>query len=245
MWDFRGADVGAGGEGAPLAPCFHLALLRHLLPEQAEKIRFPVAIANLGGVANVTWIAASLREEDMMACDTGPGNSLCDVWMRQHFGISYDVDGAAASRGRAHHDIVANWLRDPFFSAPAPKSLDRNRFVSALADLAGMSGDDGMATLSKFTVAALAASRALFPESPASWLVTGGGRHNRFLLGEMRATMGVQVEPIEVIGGQGDVLEAQAFAYLAIRSLRNKPLSWPNTTGVARSMRGGVVIHVG
>ncbi len=224
--DFRSADVAAGGEGAPLAPLFHAALARDF-PK-------PVAVLNLGGVANVTWIGDGGR---ILAFDTGPGNALIDDWMRHHTGRHYDEDGKFAGGGTADADAVAALLGHPYFGRTPPKSLDRDTFgKEALDDL---DPADGAATLTAFTAAAVCAARRYFPAPVRRWMVCGGGRRNKTLMAMLADTLDAPVDPVEAAGWNGDALEAQAFAFLAVRSLYELPLSLPTTTGVAQPTTGG------
>jgi len=224
--DFRSADVAAGGEGAPLAPLFHDAL--------AANLRKPLAILNIGGVANVTWVGES---EEILAFDTGPGNALIDDWVRRHTGAAADLDGALARAGTASTVHVERFLESPFFDRSPPKSLDRDDFREVMPT--GLSLEDGAATLTEMTAAAVAAAARHFPTAPSEWLVTGGGRHNPALVEALRRRLAVPVRPVEAVGWNGDALEAQAFAYLAVRSVEGLPLSLPTTTGVPRPICGG------
>jgi anhydro-N-acetylmuramic acid kinase len=234
--DFRSADVAAGGHGAPLVPLFHLAL--------AEDLAKPLAVLNIGGVANVTWIAAEAAPDaQLVAFDTGPGNALLDDWVRQVTGRCWDERGRLARGGRVDHELVRCWLADPYFRAPPPKSLDRNTYARVLDAVRGLSPEDGAATLAAFTVSAVATAAALFPAPPVRWLICGGGRRNAALMAMLTAAMPVPVEPAEAVGWDGDGLEAQAFAFLAVRSLRGLPLSLPSTTGVLRPTTGGRLHH--
>ena len=226
--DFRSADVAAGGEGAPLAPVFHRAI--------AAALERPLAVLNIGGVANVTWIG---RDGALLAFDTGPGNALIDDWALTHTGRPVDEGGKLAAAGRVEERVLADLMSDPYFSRRAPKSLDRNHFRHAAARLAGLGAEDGAATLTHFTAAAVAAALPYLPERPLRWLVTGGGRHNPSVMSALRDRLGAPVEPIEAIGWDGDAIEAEAFAYMAVRSRRGLPISFPETTGAPRPMTGG------
>jgi anhydro-N-acetylmuramic acid kinase len=230
--DFRSDDLRAGGEGAPLAPLFHAALLPADIPR-------PAALLNLGGVANLTWIGP---DGMLLACDTGPGNALLDDWALRHTGTACDVDGALARAGAVHEAILATLLAHPFFTRTAPKSLDRLGFHHALAAMQSLSPADGAATLTAFTAVSIAAT--ILPEPPNAWFVCGGGRHNPVLMAALRARLGAPVDPVEAIGWDGDALEAQCFGYLAMRSQRGLPLSLPATTGVAAPTRGGRLARV-
>ncbi len=225
--DFRGRDVAAGGEGAPLAPLFHVAL--------AAGLEKPLAVLNLGGVANLTWIG----DGDPTAFDTGPGNALIDDWMRRTTGQAMDDGGRLAASGRVDAEILAALLDHPYFQRPPPKSLDRDDFT--LDAVAGLAPADGAATLVQFTAGAVARAREFLPQPPGRWLVGGGGRHNDALMAALVAALGVPVEPVEAAGWRGDALEAQAFAFLAVRSVHGLALSLPTTTGVPRPVTGGTL----
>jgi anhydro-N-acetylmuramic acid kinase len=232
VYDLRAADVAAGGQGAPLAPAYHAALMAR----QSK----PVVIVNIGGVANVTWIGAA---GELLAFDTGPGNAMIDDWMQRRRGRARDDNGALAAVGRAHADVVTDYLRHAYFGAPPPKSLDRNAF--ALDAVAGLSDADGAATLTAFTVASIARAREHFPEQPCLWVVSGGGRRNKTLMAMLAGRVEAAVAPAEAAGVDGDAMEAEAWAYLAVRSLKGLPISFPGTTGVPAPLPGGVVARGG
>ena len=229
--DFRSADVSAGGQGAPLAPLFHAAL--------AAAHPKPLAVLNIGGVANVTWIGEGSQ---ILAFDTGPGNALIDDWVRRHTGAAADFDGTLARTGRVSTVQVERFLADPFFKRPPPKSLDRDDFRAVVP--ADLSLYDGTATLTEMSAAAIAAAARHFPAPAREWLVTGGGRHNPALMEALRRHLDAPVRPVEAVGWDGDALEAQAFAYLAVRSVEGLPLSLPSTTGVSRATSGGRLFAV-
>lgn len=225
--DFRSADVAAGGEGAPFAPLFHAAL--------ASGLPKPIAVLNLGGVGNVTWIGEGAA--DVLAFDTGPGNALIDDWVRRHAGVAADFDGAFARAGGVSQAHVERFLENPYFARLPPKSLDRDDFADAIPE--SLSLEDGAATLTEMTAAAVAAGCRHFPAPARGWLVCGGGRRNRALMAALIRRLGAPVRLVEAVGWDGDALEAQAFAYLAVRSLVRLPLSLPSTTGVPRPMPAG------
>ena len=227
VYRFRHADVAAGGEGAPLVPLYHRAL--------ATGLDQPLAVLNLGGVANITYIDG----ETVVACDTGPASAILDDFMRTRLGQPMDRDGALAAQGTVDARILAMMMDSPFFASPPPKSLDRNEFHQCAGLVDVMPPPDGAATLTAFTVEATAAILRHLPRPPVRWLVTGGGRLNRTLMARFAARLGVPVEPVEAVGWNGDALEAQCFAWLAVRSLKGLPLSLPSTTGVPRPMPGG------
>jgi anhydro-N-acetylmuramic acid kinase len=206
--DFRSNDMAAGGQGAPFAPLYHAA--------RAAGLDKPMAVLNLGGVGNLTWLGTG-TESDVLAFDTGPGNALIDDWMERQTGTSRDQDGALARTGTADEAALAALMSHPYFQQPPPKSLDRDAFDPQPA--AGLSAADGAATLTAFTAASVAAALAHLPAPPRRWLVTGGGRHNPTLMAALAERLAVPVEPVEAVGWDGDALEAQAFAYLALRSL--------------------------
>jgi anhydro-N-acetylmuramic acid kinase len=227
--DFRAADVAQGGEGAPFVPVYHRALAA-AIPTR------PLAFVNIGGLANITYIG---RDGELMAFDTGPGNALIDDWVADHTGASADFDGRHALQGKVDETMLARLLADPYFSLPPPKSLDRQSF--SLEPLAGLSLNDGAATLTMFTARAIAAAVDHLPEAPKVWLACGGGRRNPAIMGALENSVSGLVMPAEAQGFDGDSIEAEAFAYLAVRSLRGLPLSFPTTTRVAAPMPGGVI----
>ncbi|HEY6432340.1 MAG TPA: anhydro-N-acetylmuramic acid kinase [Acetobacteraceae bacterium] len=228
--DFRSADVAAGGQGAPFAPIFHAAL--------AGDLPRPLAVLNIGGVANVTWIGA---DGELVAFDTGPGNGPLDDWISRHTTDRFDRDGTLARTGRADETILARLLAHPYFAVPAPKSLDRLSFAQALAisGLDALSPADGAATLVAFTAAAIVSAR--LPAPPRRWLVCGGGRHNPAIMAALRERLPVPVDPVESVNWDGDALEAQCFGFLAARVATGLPLSFPTTTGVPAPMTGGTI----
>ena len=228
MCDFRSADVAAGGEGAPLAPIYHAAM--------AAGLERPLMVLNWGGVGNVTYLGAN---GEIIAFDTGPANALIDDFLLRRRGVALDENGALAAEGRADARLIEAMMRDPYFDREAPKSLDRNHFVTAAGMVEALGDADGAATLSAFTVEATAAALRRVPEPPLRWLVGGGGRRNPFLMRRLGERLGVAVEPVEAIGFDGDAIEAQCFAYLALRSRRGAPISFPTTTGAPTPMTGG------
>ncbi len=243
VWDFRAADVASGGEGAPLAPVYHHALARMLGLER------PVGFLNIGGVANVTWVDPRLSDpgapDAMLALDTGPGNALMNDFIAVRTGAGFDEGGGLAALGTVDEALVARFLALPFFALPAPKSLDRDAFAQVQAWLDGLSTEDGLATLAAMSVAGVRAAVALMPEPPERWLVCGGGRHNGALMRGLGASVNAPVDPVEAVGLDGDMLEAQAFAYLAVRVLRGLPTSFPGTTGCRVPVCGGRISHSG
>jgi len=233
-FDFRAADVAAGGQGAPLVPVFHQALARDLDRPH------PIAVLNVGGVANVTFVDGG----DPIACDTGPGNALLNDFMQARTGAPFDLDGGQAARGAVHEDFVDRVLADGFFDLPCPKSLDRNAFGYANLELPDFSVADGAATLSALTAASVKRIVAHLPAPPKSWIVAGGGARNPTLMTMLAARLKpAAVETADVAGWSSQALEAQAFAYLSVRALNGMPLTFPSTTGVPKPMPGGVMVR--
>jgi anhydro-N-acetylmuramic acid kinase len=224
--DLRGADVAAGGQGAPLVPVFHAALVREL-PR-------PIAVVNIGGVANVTWIG---EDDSLLAFDTGPGNGPIDDWCTRRAGQRFDRDGALAASGKVDRTRLERWVEHRYFARKPPKSLDRGDFNDAWAD--GLSVADGAATLTHATARAIALAARHFPQAAKQWIVAGGGARNPTLAAAIAAETGTPVVQASALGWNGDALEAQAFAFLAVRSLRGLPLTFPTTTGAPRPLSGG------
>ena len=234
--DFRRRDMAAGGEGAPLVPLYHAAL--------ARQMDLPIAVLNIGGIANVTWIgrsehsASQLMDMDILAFDTGVGNVLLNEWAFKHTGKDVDLDGALALAGKADNALVENHLKDWFFEKHPPKSLDRNYFNVESVD--HLSAQDGAATLVEFTTKAIEKGAEYFPKPAKQWFVAGGGRRNPAIMQSLRNKF-ANVFPVEALGWTGDAIEAQAFAFLAVRSLRKLPISLPTTTGANRAVTGGAL----
>ncbi len=233
VYDLRAADVAAGGQGAPLVPVYHRAMAARL-PER------PVAVVNVGGVGNVTWIG---RDGTLIAFDTGPGNAPIDDWMLRHTAKAVDADGATAAGGKVDDAALNALLMSPYFARVPPKSLDRNAF--AIDPVLRLSVADGAATLTAFTAASLARAREHFPEQPRLWVICGGGRRNRTLMTMLAAHVDSAVVPAEAAGFDGDAVEAEAWAYLAVRSLKGLPITFPGTTGVPAPISGGVLARGG
>ncbi len=228
--DFRAEDVAAGGQGAPLAPLFHAAL--------AANMPKPLLIVNIGGVANITYLGPN---GDILACDTGPGNGPLNDLAQKHLGQAYDKNGELAAAGKVDEARLATLLAHPYFAAPAPKSLDRLTFSALIAQAtAGLKPEDAAATLTAFCAAAIAS--APLPAPPLRVLVGGGGRKNPVIMAGLQSHFNVPVQPVEAAGWDGDALEAQCFAFLAVRSLKGLPLSLPGTTGVPNPLTGGRLV---
>ena len=216
--DFRSSDVRAGGQGAPLVPIFHKAI--------AEDALKPAAIVNIGGVANITWVA---QNGDLLAFDTGPGNAMINDIMKRYFGREFDESGEVASSGIIDEEVLAAYLDDEYFKIKPPKSLDRNHFNLELVK--DLEPQDAVATLTAFAAITIMMSNSYFTEPVPKFYITGGGRLNKRIM----ETLGDRAEPIEAINHNGDAFEAQAFAYLAVRVLYGMPISFPTTTGCKAS----------
>lgn len=238
-FDFRTDDLRAGGQGAPLLPIFHAAL--------APQEESPIAVLNVGGVANITWIncdgikGAKAHDDAtfnaLLGFDTGPGNGLIDDWVTSHLGLPMDAGGSIAAKGKVDSGVLDRMLATPFLDRRPPKSLDR--FAFPLEPLANMTPEDGAATLTAFTAACVARALKHCPEPPRRLFVTGGGRHNPTMMKMLAERTGITVTSVDTIGWQGDALEAQAFAYLAVRCARGLPITFPGTTGVPAPQTGG------
>jgi anhydro-N-acetylmuramic acid kinase len=227
--DMRANDMAHGGQGAPLACAYHAAMAAHV-PGR------PTAFVNIGGVGNITLID---EDGDLLAFDTGPGNALMDDWCLQHTGKPVDVDGALARSGTVDQGALAELRRHEYFLEAPPKSLDRASFT--LDAVNGLKPEDGAATLVMFTAHTIADAVNWSARPPAYWVICGGGRKNRFLMECLASLINAPVVPAEAIHTDGDAVEAEAWAYLAVRSVRGLPLTWPGTTGTSKPVSGGRV----
>ena len=229
--DFRKQDIEAGGEGAPFSPIYHQALVRAQNPEGA------VCVLNIGGVANVTYVPENGQINEMIAFDSGPGNGLIDEWLVLSTGAPMDEDGALAASGIVDETALRMLMLSPYLKRNPPKSLDRYDFK--LNPIKHLSPADGAATLTAFTAETVRASVAFLPQPPIGWVVCGGGRHNPVLMDALANRLGAPVKKAEDVGWNGDFIEAECFAYLAVRSLKKLPLSFPKTTRVPHPKCGG------
>lgn len=227
----RLADVEAGGQGAPVAPIYHQALMK--------SAQLPAVMVNIGGVANLTWTDG----DRLLAFDCGPGNALIDDWVREKTGARFDADGRLAGSGTIHEDLIAKGFTDPIFDRKPPCSLDRRDL--RLHGLGVLSTEDGAATLAAFTADAIVRAGRWFPAEPKRWILTGGGRLNRAITTRLQAKLSRPVVDCDSIGMDGDALEAHMMAYLAARSLNGLPITFPQTTGVSAPMTGGVFYSSG
>jgi len=239
VWDFRSADVTMGGQGAPLAPLYHHALMRE------AGLGAPVAVLNLGGVGNLTWIDPGAEDPTapgaLVAFDTGPANAPINDLMEARRGAAFDAGGALARSGTVEEGVVTAFLSDPWFEVPPPKSLDRDAFAGLMDAVAVLPDADAAATLTACAPMAVARGAEHCPEPPVRVLVCGGGRRNPVLMEMLAAALSCPVEPIETLGRDGDMIEAEAFAFLAVRVARGLPTSVPGTTGVRAPVSGGTL----
>lgn len=235
--DMRAEDMRRGGQGAPLVPAYHAALARSLPAAFARQ--FPIVFVNIGGISNITYVP---RDGDPVAFDTGPGNTLIDQWVSLEGGVPFDAGGAIASEGAVVRSVVERYLQNPFFEKGGPKSLDRNDFT--LDVVRGLELADGARTLAAVSAEAILKSSEHLPETPKLWIVCGGGRKNPHIVEGMKAgarAAGADVVVAEEVALDGDATEAEAWAFLAVRSLKGLPLTFPTTTGCDRPSSGGVL----
>lgn len=236
VFDMRANDMVHGGQGAPLAPAYHAALARSL-PDGVRL--FPVCFVNIGGISNVTFVP---EKGYPVAFDSGPGNALIDQWVAGQGGVPFDADGMIASEGGVIREVVDRYLANPFFEKSGPKSLDRGDFT--LAEAAGLELSDGARTLAAVSAEAIFRSVEHMAEPPKVWIVCGGGRKNPHIMDDLRAVVAeAAVIPAEEAGLDGDAMEAEAWAYLAVRAQNNLPLTWPTTTGCREPVSGGVTAN--
>ncbi|NIZ15614.1 anhydro-N-acetylmuramic acid kinase [Phaeobacter sp. HF9A] len=239
VWDFRSDDVALGGEGAPLAPFFHHACARYIGAQR------PLCFLNLGGVGNLTYVDPRLEAPEtpgaLLAFDTGPANAPINDFLLARRGVQMDEGGRIARDGTVENGALELFLAEPYFSRLPPKSLDRNDFPEMIGLVTELSDADATATLTAMCAAAVAQGMQHCPEAPERVLVTGGGRNNPVLMEMLRVSLDCAVEPVEAVGLDGDMLEAQAFAYLAVRVARGLATSAPGTTGVRACVGGGIV----
>jgi anhydro-N-acetylmuramic acid kinase len=239
VFDMRAGDMRHGGQGAPLVPAYHAALARSLASHLAG--RFPIVFVNIGGISNITYVPG---EGDPVAFDTGPGNGLIDQWVAREAGVAFEAGGAIAAGGKVVDKVVASYLGKPFFAEPGPKSLDRGDFT--LVEAEGLDLADGARTLAAVSAGAILKSVGHLPEKPRLWIVCGGGRKNPHIMRDLKAgaeAMGAAVISAEESGLDGDATEAEAWAYLAVRSQKKLPLTFPTTTGCEKPVSGGVLVR--
>ena len=233
--DFRRRDMACGGEGAPLVPLFHQALF--------SKLAKPLAVVNIGGVANITYLA---QDGSIIAFDTGPGCALIDDWVNSRTQKRFDENGAIAASGSMHTKRLDKLINNNYFHRKPPKSLDRNQFANMLHIVSPLSTADGAAVLTHFTAKTLALAANFLPQSPKNWIISGGGRYNSHLMQILRDDYGLPIKNIDELSFQkqklnGCSIEAWAFGFLAVRAFYGLPLSQPTTTGTVKPVSGGAL----
>ena len=239
VWDFRSADMRFGGQGAPLAPFYHFALAKWL------KADAPIAFLNLGGVGNITWIDPAKSSPEavgaLLAFDTGPANAPINDLMIDRLGQPFDNAGAVAAKGIANDQIIVEFLKNPYFNRMPPKSLDRDAFANLSLAVSNLTTSDAAATLTAAVAISVSKALRFCPITPTKILVSGGGRKNPTLMKMLAAKLDMPILPVEEVGLDGDMLEAQAFAFLAVRVVRGLPTSCEGTTGVRAAVSGGTI----
>lgn len=236
VYDMRANDMASGGQGAPLVPVYHAALARSLPSPYGRA--FPMVFVNIGGISNVTFVPEA---GDPVAFDSGPGNMLIDQWVSREAGVPFDADGAIASEGLSSRAIIDRYIDATYFAKTGPKSLDRHDFT--LDHVEGMDLADGARTLAAVSAEAVLRSADLMPTPPKLWIVCGGGRKNPHIIEDLRDGARARQSDVllaEDVGLNGDSMEAEAWAYLAVRSLKNMPLTFPSTTGCRQAVTGGI-----
>ena len=230
--DLRGNDIKNGGQGAPLVPVYHQSILK------SQTSEYPAALINIGGVSNITWVGSE-KTADMVAFDTGPGNALLDDWVRERTDLPYDIDGMISTKGKVDQELVECWMENDYFKINPPKSLDRDDFD--VSEVSRLSLEDGAATLCAFTVATIKAGAEKCPAKVKNWYVCGGGAHNPVIMKMLKGTLDGDVNTVGSLGFDGDYIEAEAFAYMAVRKLYDLPITFPGTTGISEPSTGGVI----
>lgn len=230
--DLRRLDVEHGGQGAPLVPIYHQSLVRKCCNS------FPVGLVNFGGVSNITWIGGD-DATDLLAFDTGPGNALLDDWIRKNTDYIYDKDGVFSAKGTVDHDLINKWMSHKYFKTLPPKSLDRDDFI--VDEVNDLSLENGAATLAAFSVATIKEGAKLCPSPVKHWYVCGGGAHNPTIMRMLDSALTGTVEAVSALGVDGDYVEAEAFAYLAVRRIYDLPITFPGTTGISVPSTGGIL----
>lgn len=234
VYDMRAKDMEHGGQGAPLVPIYHKALATSLPEHLLEKL--PVVFVNIGGISNITYIG-----EELIAFDTGPGNALIDQWVQSEAGIAFDQGGMIAAEGKVNDALAAKYMNSPYFEKSLPKSLDRNDFLPPKSGEISLEG--GARSLAYVSASAILKSVDHLPDMPKLWIICGGGRHNPHIMSDLvklAAETNSQVIKAEEAGFDGDAMEAEAWGYLAVRSLQDLPLTFPKTTGCRKAVSGGV-----
>ena len=231
VYNFRQNDLKNGGEGAPLTPIYHKLLVKKF--KDSKKLKLPITILNIGGIANITTID---KNSKMSSMDIGPGNCLIDKWIRLNSNKEYDENGNIAKSGKVDKFILEQTLDNFYYNAVSQKkSLDTNDFDISFCR--GLTLEDGAATLTELTAKIL--SKKLLENDV---YVCGGGRKNTFLINSIRKKTEHKIKEIDHLGVDGSFIESQAFGYLAVRSYLGLPISFPETTGCQEPITGGVIV---
>ncbi len=230
VYNFRKNDIKNGGQGAPLVPIFHKLLQLKL------KLDTPLVFLNIGGIANLTYLN---KDKLMTSFDSGLGNFLIDriVQLKSNDKIQFDEDGKIAFSGSINKKVLDNYLSDPYYGFPPPKSLDVNDFTHN--PVKNLSLKDSVATLSELTSLTIVNALNFFDSKPREIILCGGGRKNKYIYERIKRLCNIRITNIDNYKINGDFIESQAFAFLAIRSFLKKPISFPGTTGVAEPTTGG------
>ncbi|MBA1339322.1 MAG: anhydro-N-acetylmuramic acid kinase [Pelagibacterales bacterium] len=234
IYDFRENDLNNGGQGAPLVPIFHKLLQKKL------QLSPPVVFVNIGGISNLTYLN---NNDEIISFDTGPGNYLIDkmLQLKSNDKIQYDKNGEIALKGKIDKNILNTYLEDPYYDLTPPKSLDVNDFNLSL--VRGISLENSITTLSELTSLTIVNSFNFFLKKPKEIILCGGGRKNNYIYKRIKKISNILTHNIDAYEIDGDFVESQAFAYLAIRSYLKKSISFPKTTGVLKPTTGGKLIE--
>ena len=230
VYNFREYDIRNGGQGAPLAPVFHKLLQKKL------KLKMPLFFLNIGGISNLTYLG---KDREIASFDTGPGNFLIDriLQLKTNNKIQFDKDGTIAFNGNVKKNILDSFLNDPYYESSPPKSLDVNDF--SFSALKNLSLEDSVATLSELTSVTIVNALNFFNPKPKEIILCRGGRKNKYIFERVKKLSNISTNNIDDYKLNGDFIESQAFAYLAIRSFLKKPISFPDTTGISKPSTGG------
>ena len=233
VYNFRKNDIKNGGQGAPLVPIFHKLLQIKL------KLKRPLVFLNIGGISNLTHLN---KDKKITSFDSGPGNFLIDkiLQLKSNDKIQFDKEGMIAFTGNVDKNILDSYLSDPYYKSLPPKSLDVNDFNLGL--LMSLNLKDSVATLSELTSLTIINALNFFSSKPVQIILCGGGRKNKYISERIKKLSNIATNNIDTYKINGDFIESQAFAYLAIRSFLKKPISFPGTTGVVKPTTGGDII---
>ena len=233
--NFRQNDIDNGGEGAPISPIYHKYLM------QKFKFDLPCCFINIGGVSNITYWDG----QELIGFDLGPGNGLMDIYCQKHLGMLYDNLGEIASKGNPDFYLVDKFLNLAFFKKKFPKSIDRLEFENFIKKISfkHLNHSDILSTLLEFTVGSIKKGIEILPFLPIKIVIMGGGQHNKHLMKKLKSVLTIDIVRANQVGIDGDYVEADMIAYLAMRRLANIPITFPGTTGVSFPCIGGKVYN--